>query len=244
MKNNTTLSTNQYDSYSSNSSILDGLYILNKRIDLSEEEESEINLDLSFCQEKFSTEKNLTINNLYTLNFNKESYIKKNIENKKKSCKKCNCKKNNCLRLYCVCFKELGFCGKDCGCTGCFNNEKHLKARDFVIEKTKLISNYAFKNKTVILKNNEKISKRGCKCKKSCLKHYCECRRLNSKCSPICKCESCLNSKLMINKDEILKIYKPLYRKKHKINIDSHIFESKEILNKIEFKSFSKKKTN
>ena len=242
MKNNTTLSTNQNDSYSSKNSLLDGLFLLNKRINLSDDE-SEFDLDLSFFEEEKISKEKFMIKDLYTLNFNKKSYKKiTEIIKTKVSCKKCNCKKNNCLRLYCVCFKELGFCSKECGCTGCFNNKDNLKARDFVIEKTKLISNYAFKNKTVILKNKEKISKRGCKCKTSCLKHYCECRRLSSKCSSICKCESCLNSKIKINKKEILKVYKPLYRKKHKINIDSQIFNSKEVLHKIEFKSFNKKK--
>lgn len=40
---------------------------------------------------------------------------------------KCNCKKSKCLKLYCECFSNGLFCGKECECTSCANVE--LNAR-------------------------------------------------------------------------------------------------------------------
>jgi hypothetical protein len=34
---------------------------------------------------------------------------------------KCNCKKSKCLKLYCECFSNQLFCGKECECLNCAN---------------------------------------------------------------------------------------------------------------------------
>jgi hypothetical protein len=41
----------------------------------------------------------------------------------------CNCKKSACLKFYCDCLASGGFCNEECGCVGCFNDEKHLAER-------------------------------------------------------------------------------------------------------------------
>ncbi len=41
----------------------------------------------------------------------------------------CNCSRNNCLRLYCQCFKTLGYCSPSCGCINCFNTEDKEEVR-------------------------------------------------------------------------------------------------------------------
>lgn len=47
----------------------------------------------------------------------------------------CNCKKSQCLKFYCDCLAGGGFCGPDCGCVNCFNNEEHLKEREDFLTK-------------------------------------------------------------------------------------------------------------
>lgn len=64
------------------------------------------------------------------------------------------------------------------------------------------------------------ISKRGCKCDKGCNKLYCSCFKSNGKCSSICKCVNCKNDKVYLTREETLKIYDYLPRKKFKICID------------------------
>ncbi len=122
-------------------------------------------------------------------------------EKPKKNC--CNCSKNNCLRLHCVCFKRLGYCTSECGCKSCLNLEEYQKARDFVIQKTKMINSKAFVKKTLEVKEGIFVSQTGCKCKTNCSKKYCECRRLGAKCSPICRCNSCINDKVELDREQI-----------------------------------------
>ena len=40
----------------------------------------------------------------------------------------------------------MTFCNASCGCTNCLNKEEFKKARDFVIDKTKIIHKTAFKD--------------------------------------------------------------------------------------------------
>ena len=75
------------------------------------------------------------------------------------------------------------------------------------------------KSKIIILKGN-KINKDGCNCTKGCLSKYCGCRKINGKCSPICRCVTCGNDKINMDKRSIQKIYKPAFRKKFKIIVD------------------------
>jgi hypothetical protein len=72
-----------------------------------------------------------------------ESYSKKRYEeeeeefaakSKKKIC--CNCKKSKCLKLYCDCFAKGEFCGKDCNCVNCANNEVNSEERQSAMSST------------------------------------------------------------------------------------------------------------
>ena len=33
----------------------------------------------------------------------------------------CSCSKSNCMRLNCSCFKNQGYCSKECRCVNCLN---------------------------------------------------------------------------------------------------------------------------
>ncbi len=52
---------------------------------------------------------------------------------------RCNCKKSRCMKLYCDCFKALGYCGEGCSCVGCSNREDNAPAvnaaRDSIIQR-------------------------------------------------------------------------------------------------------------
>ncbi len=153
----------------------------------------------------------------------------------------CNCKKSSCLRLHCSCFKELRQCNKNCKCENCLNVEKHQKARKFVIEKTKIITQDAFSSKTITHKGHL-IIKIGCRCKKGCKTRYCDCKKYNSKCSSICRCSDCANDKIPIDREEIIKIFKYHPRKKLKItiNFDSNNKKKVQLPKNIIFESYPK----
>jgi hypothetical protein len=154
----------------------------------------------------------------------------------------CKCKNSKCLRLHCACFKTLGYCGPSCRCLNCLNQEKFKEARNFVIQKTKIIYKKAFqtKNDKVAEFQDYKIHKEGCNCKKGCNLKYCQCKKFGANCSPICRCESCINNKVNLTQEEIRKIYKPCSRKKHKIIIKEMNEEGKNFEN-IYFESYKKK---
>jgi hypothetical protein len=170
-------------------------------------------------------------------------------DKKKKSFKGCNCKNTNCLRLFCECFRNLGYCSESCRCLNCLNNLKFKKARDFVVNKTQFINKNAFSNKQIEIngENSKNIINRdGCNCKKNCDSKYCGCKKFNAKCSNICRCDDCTNNKIFLDKSNIQKIYKPSSRKKDKIIFEYN--ENKEnspaqgyIPTEIVFKIYKKK---
>ena len=119
-------------------------------------------------------------------------------------------------------------------------NKKNAKKPEFPNSKTN-------KNKKIPkIEENLLISKTGCKCKRKCQKNYCECKRLGGVCSSICRCEDCLNNKIFLEKKYMKNFYRPNLRKKHKICIDFDVDCVEKFncvtLNKIEFKSFCKKR--
>jgi hypothetical protein len=182
---------------------------------------------------KFFSEKKISVYNTTTAsdsNIQKDPQVTNNVD-----C--CNCKKNHCLKLYCSCFKKLGFCSDQCKCNNCLNTTKFNQARNFVIQKTKIISQNAF-NKFVFYKNNE-ILRNGCKCKKGCHNNYCECKKNKKNCSSICRCSDlCCNSPIVINKEEIKTIYKHHPRKKKKITINFFDMEKDPNHKKIVFDNY------
>lgn len=134
----------------------------------------------------------------------------------------CNCRNTKCLRLNCKCFKTLGYCGDGCACTDCLNRDEFASVRDFVVAKTREINQAAFRPKAIpIDEANEKVvNSRGCSCRTGCQKNYCECFRLGTGCSPICRCADCLNEKLVLEKDQVVEYAHISRRTKHKIVIE------------------------
>lgn len=160
----------------------------------------------------------IKVNNLKTNKFTNKKIRKKRYDG-------CSCKNSNCLRLHCACFKELGYCKPTCRCLDCLNSREFEQTRNFAIEKTKFIFSDAFKTINPVYITDDtgekfKINAKGCNCKTGCARNYCECRKINGRCSYICKCQDCVNGKIALEKDDIQKIYKPNSRKKHKIVIN------------------------
>lgn len=153
------------------------------------------------------------------------SSIKKKSGNSASKSKKkcgCKCKKTKCTRLHCVCFRERGFCGDECGCTGCLNREEFSETIKKIKDFTKEINPLAFQSKIQMigLENGQRIHNRGCSCQKNqCQKNYCECHKNGLSCSPLCKCEDCKNEKVDIEINKVKEIFKKCSRKKKKFVI-------------------------
>ena len=157
--------------------------------------------------------------------------------NKRRSQKGCRCSKSKCLRLHCVCFRNGSFCGKDCGCQGCYNSKSNQALVKEVRKATKDINSQAFESRFVELKVNNKILRftKGCSCSKNnCQKNYCECFKNGLPCTPLCKCESCYNDKCDIEPKLASKLFKKSSRKKKKIVFrtkgEHHLEMTEEIL--------------
>ncbi|KAL4515808.1 hypothetical protein Ndes2526A_g00512 [Nannochloris sp. 'desiccata'] len=133
---------------------------------------------------------------------------------------RCNCKKSRCLKLYCDCFKTLGYCGEGCSCVGCSNREDNAPAVNTARESILQRNPQAFSEKISALVDTtgnalgdvfgggsgslginsagapvQAQHRRGCNCKKSkCLKKYCECFQAGIPCGDSCKCDGCHNT--------------------------------------------------
>lgn len=141
---------------------------------------------------------------------------------KKKRHKGCKCRKTNCTRLHCVCFQSKGFCDDTCGCTDCFNRPEFSETIKQIQDFTQDVNPLAFKSKIEVfcLDSGQKIHNRGCSCtKNNCQKNYCECHKNGLACSPLCKCEGCLNEKVDMDVEEVKKVFKKCSRKKKKFQL-------------------------
>ena len=107
-----------------------------------------------------------------------------------------------------------------CKCTGCYNKTKFSKLVKEVRKVTKDINSEAFESRFVEVEYKGVIQKytKGCSCSKNnCLKNYCECRKYNMPCTPLCKCEGCKNFKIDFEPELAKKLCKKKSRKKKKI---------------------------
>ena len=105
---------------------------------------------------------------------------------------KCSCFKNQCSNNYCQCLKTGRYCF-NCHCKNCLNRPPINSTNNIKINNN--------------LKKNKEQKKVFCTCSKSeCKLKYCECFKLGFKCSNLCKCIKCKNSKSYKYNDNILSI--------------------------------------
>lgn len=133
----------------------------------------------------------------------------------------CGCLTSNCLRRYCKCFSGQGYCSEGCGCVDCFNTAEYETERQVVIVKTKEICRTSFTPKILQTESGAKINAEGCRCKSGCKSQHCLCSKNGVGCSPICRCEGCVNSKVNLEPAEVRKYYRSPLRTKDKILISS-----------------------
>ena len=133
----------------------------------------------------------------------------------------CRCNMSKCLRLHCRCFKDLDYCARNCKCTDCFNQLQFEEARAFVISKTKEINPHAFTPKLLPAEGvpASKFNADGCTCKTGCSRNYCECFKSGVACSPLCRCNECLNRMAPSQASVVNSITKRPTRKKNKLTI-------------------------
>lgn len=131
---------------------------------------------------------------------------------------KCTCANSKCLRLYCACFASGGVCGSGCQCIGCHNNDESSEIRKKIIKETLQKNPNAFKSKyKTHTKKGQVLHVRGCNCSKTgCIKEYCECFKMGSGCSPLCKCVNCKNQKVELDAGEMQDIHVKAARKRKK----------------------------
>ena len=92
----------------------------------------------------------------------------------------CSCTKTRCIKKYCECFANNKYC-INCYCKNCMN-------------KLEEIGQFRNNNTTNIIENENQNDKIICTCSKSnCCKKYCECFKINKKCTSKCRCLNCLN---------------------------------------------------
>jgi hypothetical protein len=148
--------------------------------------------------------------------------LSKTTDNENPFKRNCGCKNSKCLRLHCKCFKELGFCGPHCGCVDCFNVPEFSEVRSFVIEKTKQINRNAFKPRVAIpgdAFSGKEINSHGCLCKTGCKNGYCLCNKNGLGCTPMCRCVSCKNEKVELDRDAVKQLSALSKRRKERLVI-------------------------
>jgi len=157
--------------------------------------------------------------------------------------KGCGCTTSHCLRRYCKCFAVPGYCTDDCGCVDCFNTAEYQEERQEVIKKTEEICKASFAPKIVQIDSGESINPEGCKCKSGCNSKFCLCFRNGVGCSPICKCSSCVNKKVVMEHDQVRKHFRKPMRTKEKIVISLGLNNSSTMKTDISVSDISPKQT-
>ena len=142
---------------------------------------------------------------------------------------KCTCTNSRCLKLYCGCFSAGVACGPHCNCRSCYNNEQNEDVRKAMVEETLQKNPNAFQSKyRKHAKKNALVHVRGCNCNKTrCVKEYCECYKMGTGCSRLCRCVNCLNKKLELQTEELQDYFVKTIRKRSKTKFFSTQFGKK-----------------
>lgn len=154
--------------------------------------------------------------------FQKAENIKPNVEMKSVTnvvtTFRCTCTNSRCLKLYCACFSSGETCGPHCQCKGCYNNDSNTDTRQKMIEETLQKNPNAFKSKYKRHMHKDTVLHvRGCNCSKTgCVKEYCECFKIGTGCSRLCRCVNCQNKKIELQSDEVKDYYVKAIRKRRK----------------------------
>ena len=142
---------------------------------------------------------------------------------------RCTCTNSRCLKLYCACFSSGETCGPHCQCKCCFNNDANGEIRHKMIEETLQKNPNAFKSKYKRhAQKDAVVHVRGCNCTKTgCVKEYCECFKIGTGCSRLCRCVNCLNKKIDLKNEEVKDYYVKAIRKRRKTKFYEEKFGSK-----------------
>lgn len=153
-----------------------------------------------------------------TVHVNPSKKSKPSKQEQSKTHSKCMCTNSKCLRLYCACFANGATCGLDCQCIGCFNTDSSAEIRDQIIQETLQKNPNAFKSKYKRhVEKGQVVHVRGCNCTKTgCIKEYCECFKMGTGCSPLCRCVNCKNDKVEMKPEEVKDYFVKATRKRKK----------------------------
>lgn len=140
---------------------------------------------------------------------------------KKDTGSRCTCTNSRCLKLYCACFSSGEMCGPHCQCKSCFNNDANDEIRKAMVEETLQKNPNAFQSKYKRhVEKGAMLHVRGCNCSKTgCVKEYCECFKIGTGCSRLCRCVNCQNKKIDLQKDEVTTYHVKAIRKRRKTRI-------------------------
>ena len=95
----------------------------------------------------------------------------------------CRCQKTDCTTNRCGCKKQGSYCGPNCRCSGCKNNQQYVA---FQVPQHQLtVTPGRMKQAEVKLSPTK-----GCGCKTGCGTMRCGCKKQGQTCGPSCKCKN------------------------------------------------------